>query len=265
MRHAPLVLGTLRTLFVSLTVVGEYGCSTSSSLPSMPVIQVGGAGGTSGAATGGTPVTTTLPAAGGTAATGGTANATGGAVACTPNQTTCPSGCVDITSDHANCGSCGAACGATEVCNAGVCGCPVNNSDPDAGPVTQWNYCGVQCFDFQLSATNCGECYNVCAPKRCIAGACGCAATDIMCGTDGACFDPMTDVNNCGACANKCGQDDLCIQGQCVLSCSSFKNSTGTPLTDCGSGTCIDTTQDSSNCGGCGAACPNLSEFAWAL
>ncbi len=263
MRHAPLI-GVLGTLLVSLTSAGEYGCSTSTSLPTPPVQQVGGAGGTTSTATGGVPATTTSSSRGGsTAATGGAPSATGGATACAATQTKCPSGCVDTTSDHDNCGSCGTACGATQVCNSGVCGCPLNaaqDAGTDAGPATLWTQCGSQCVDELSSNTNCGVCYNVCAPKRCISGQCGCLSTDVTCGTDGACFDPLTNSAHCGdlsttdqatICANACSTNYDCIQGKCVLSCANHG------LTDCGTGTCIDTTKDVNNCGGCSTVCPN--------
>lgn len=39
---------------------------------------------------------------------------------CTPAQTDCNGVCVDLNSDEANCGACGRACGAGEVCNNGL-------------------------------------------------------------------------------------------------------------------------------------------------
>jgi hypothetical protein len=46
--------------------------------------------------------------------TGGTGN-----VQCPSGKTKCGAACKDLTSDQQNCGACGSACGAGEVCQAG--------------------------------------------------------------------------------------------------------------------------------------------------
>jgi hypothetical protein len=46
------------------------------------------------------------------------------AVTCAPNLALCGSTCTALYSDTSNCGSCGHACGPTEVCAAGKCGVP---------------------------------------------------------------------------------------------------------------------------------------------
>jgi hypothetical protein len=71
-----------------------------------------------------------------------------------------PCRCANLFTDVDNCGSCGNACLAPQVCSRGVCTCPLN--------------CGGTCVDPQNDPANCGACGNVCPPKapQCAAGAC---------------------------------------------------------------------------------------------
>ena len=251
----PSLVGVLGICTTLLVAAGENGCTASSALPSPPPTgDVGGAGGATVAATGGSPDVSS----GGVTATGGAPIATGGAAPCLTNQK-CDNVCVDLSNDPTHCGDCSVACLPSQICSDGQCVCPTEIPD----------LCGARCVNLQTSTTDCGTCYNGCSPKRCIAGACGCAATDVTCGADGACFDPMNDDNHCGdpsttdqatICSNKCGQYQKCISGQCTLSCSAFKGTSGAPLADCG-GVCLDTTKDVDNCGQCGNSCPNHSMF----
>ena len=53
-------------------------------------------------------------------------------VSCPLGELPCGNGCIDVTSDNANCGACGQTCGADQLCSAGVCigmnnACFVNN------------------------------------------------------------------------------------------------------------------------------------------
>lgn len=74
--------------------------------------------------------------------------------------------CVDTATDIANCGACGTACAAGQVCSAGACATTCQ---------TGLNDCGGSCRDLQTDAGNCGACGTVCGPgQSCIAGACGC-------------------------------------------------------------------------------------------
>lgn len=54
---------------------------------------------------------------------------------CPGSQTPCPSGCVDTSSDLANCGACGVTCGSGQPCNGGGCG-PTNENCATAIPLT---------------------------------------------------------------------------------------------------------------------------------
>ena len=186
MRYSPLV-GVLGTFIVVAATMGEYGCSTSTALPGPPVSNSadGGAGGAPTATGGVTATTTTASVGGTTSATGGAPSATGGATSCAPNQSKCTGVCVDLSSDPLNCGTCGTACFATQVCSSGQCVCPTDNPD----------LCGTRCVNLQNTTTDCGACYKGCSPMRCIAGSCACATTDITCSTAAgqACFDGMSD------------------------------------------------------------------------
>ena len=74
--------------------------------------------------------------------------------------------CVDTATDVANCGACGTACAAGQVCSAGTCA-----TTCQAG----LNVCGGSCRDLQTDAANCGACGTACIlGQSCIAGVCGC-------------------------------------------------------------------------------------------
>ena len=172
MRHSALP-GVIVTLATAISLMGACGCSSSSTLQPPVLLGTGdgGAGGTS-PATGGETVASSSTSTGGTPSQGGEP-ATGGATAivCLATETKCNGACVDLTSDTANCGECGSACTATQVCSGGQCVCPPEN--PDA--------CGPRCVNLQSTTTDCGQCYQGCSPLRCIAGTCACATTDITC------------------------------------------------------------------------------------
>ena len=67
----------------------------------------------------------------------------------------------------------------------------------------------------------------------------------IRCG--GICVDPDSNVYNCGSCGNACDQGEVCVEGECSLSCPSG-------LDNC-DGSCVNLQNDSSNCGSCGNSC----------
>lgn len=252
--HYLRLVGALGFLVIGLASLSESGCSTSGDIKAPPnTTSVKTSTGGVMFAVGGT--TSQDTAAGGTmTGTGGVMDATGGVVSCSDPEVVCNNACFDTAIAHDHCGDCATKCGATEICLEGLCGCPLSNPDGDAGPITNYELCGVTCADLLSDKTNCGQCNKVCPFQRCIDGKCGCAATDIVCGTNKECFDPSSDPNNCGACGNKCGTYEDCEQGACVQHCENHG------ATDC-SGTCFDLTNNSAggviaNCGECGHACP---------
>lgn len=175
-------------------------------------------------------------------------------------------GCeTDTTYDSANCGGCGNACNAGEVCWQGVCGCPPGYAQ-----------CGLGCVQLDGDPTNCGACGQKCTVPEadadvdagfwpcgagvlppnvgaaCIASACAidCKSGFADCNTDG-CGDGCEtniaeDVNNCGGCGHACDPSQLCMRGRCIC---------GDPLIFCG-GACVDPMSDPMNCGECGHQCP---------
>jgi hypothetical protein len=108
---------------VSAAILGTgwLAACGSSDAPETTAGTTAGTGGSAAMGTGGS-------AAPGTGATGGS----GGSAACDAGFGDCnldaTDGCeVDLQSDGTNCGSCGKACGATSVCNAGACAvCQLN-------------------------------------------------------------------------------------------------------------------------------------------
>jgi hypothetical protein len=141
----------------------------------------------------------------------------------------CGSACRDLNSDHANCGSCGSACGADQVCTGGSC-------------VTCATVCAGKCADLVHDYDNCGKCGNACLNGDvCSSGTCVTCPTKV-CG--GSCVDLTADNANCGSCGNKCLASESCTAGKCVT-CTNL----------CG-GVCTDLQNDAANCGTCSSACP---------
>jgi hypothetical protein len=85
--------------------------------------------------------------------------------ACDPGLAFCNDVCVDTQTDPANCGLCGNACGAGEICFAGVCA-----REHRCGALVN---CNDVCVDLATDAANCGACGNACAADEiCFAGQC---------------------------------------------------------------------------------------------
>ncbi len=83
---------------------------------------------------------------------------------CATGQMSCEGACVDVSNNHDNCGTCGHACSATDVCGSGTCGaaCPGNQM-----------LCDGTCSDTSSDAMNCGGCGMACnAGDVCVDSAC---------------------------------------------------------------------------------------------
>ena len=204
----------------------------------------------------------------GRACAAGRVCAAGACVAtCAAPLSLCGGGCVNTSNDPSNCGSCGASCSAganaTAVCAAGSCAfvCSAGFADCDRNPA---NGCEV---NLTSSVTHCGACGLSCpvrpgAASVCAAGSCGflCASGTADCdGNPGnGCEASTNSVSNCGACGVACparpGATAACTAGACRSSCiAGYADCDGNPTNGCE----VDTRTSSTNCGGCGTACPS--------
>ncbi len=162
--------------------------------------------------------------------------------------TACAGICTTLTSDVANCGSCGTACPSGAPCTNGACG--------TAACQTGQVMCAGVCTNTATDPNNCGTCGNACASgQACVSGACTttCPTGQVMCA--GVCTSTSTDPNNCGACGTVCNSTNgtaTCSSGVCGISCSAgFGNCDGKASNGCE--TNLNTSN--SNCGACGNAC----------
>lgn len=250
----------------------------------------GGAGatGTGGIGTGGTG-TGASGGAGGSAGTGGVGG-DGGAAPCGPDEQTCPgeSGCFQVNSDPAHCGSTCKDCGVDAECNGGSCACP-------SGTAICQNPLG--CYDTTNDAAHCGpSCQNCAAGQGCFNGSCGCQVGKTECQGFSGCFDLTTDESHCGICSRVCAAYETCIGGSCQcdpgevfcqnaqtpagcytdtntspqhcgpscttcspgFSCVNGSCQCPQGTTQCGSECVSDLTTDPNHCGGCFRACSTL-------
>lgn len=171
-------------------------------------------------------------------------------------------GCeVELESDSANCGVCGNACAAGEICWQGACGCPPGHT-----------LCGNECVRLSDDAKNCGACGNACdsAPTDSIQWKCGegvipdgasllcidskcqtkCQSGRADCNnnfcTDGCEAYTTDDAQNCGACGKACTSAQICRESACLCD----------PGQTLCSSSCVDLQSDARNCGACGNICP---------
>jgi hypothetical protein len=119
---------------------------------------------------------------------------------CRPGQSDCGGRCVDLTTDPANCGRCGRACAAGEVCNEGTC-----SSTCSAGLAN----CAGACVELATDPEHCGDCATACARnENCTGGDCVCepACDGRECGDDG-----------CGGSCGSCPDGTVCSSaGRCL-------------------------------------------------
>jgi len=189
-----------------------------------------------------------------------------GGINCGTGSTQCGDTCTVVARDSQNCGACGKACAATELCSAGTC-------VPAAGGCTMGTTkCGTECVDTKTDDRNCGMCGTKCgANKVCMAGACAdnCAMGTTKCGNS--CVDQQTDRTNCGGCGTTCKDGEICSAGKCAISCQQGLTKCSAPVADGGvadaaadassdggslSGDyCANLQSDTANCGTCGKVC----------
>jgi hypothetical protein len=187
---------------------------------------------------------------------------------CATGYTQCDLVCVDTTDNPNNCGQCGIVC-ADAFCVGGRCSRAgdASHEDGSSDATTDASRDGRE-TDASADGRETEE-----APRdgRAKEGSTADGATMDATNRDGAptdsatvdvgtdatpdsCTPPYDTNDSCGACGMTCGATDICVMGdagtyQCVPLCSPLE-------TDC-SGSCVDETSDSNNCGRCGKVCPS--------
>src|SRR5207237_1744920 len=66
---------------------------------------------------------------------------------CEGGTTACGGSCVNLSNDASHCGTCVKACGATEICASGACGCTTGLTD-----------CSGTCVNTSTDPAHCGAC-----------------------------------------------------------------------------------------------------------
>jgi len=182
---------------------------------------------------------------------------------CAPGVSCCNDRCVDLRNDPTNCGGCGVACVAGQLCINGQCAGVTCN--PGCGP--SQTCCAEGCIDTLNDPNHCGGCGNVCRPgQMCVRGAClgdpgcgmgpSCTGGTTCCGTG--CADLRTDRLNCGACGRACSNTQACNQGRCMTQPMCGGGPACDPGQTCCGDRCFDTQNDVAHCGACGRACASL-------
>jgi len=100
---------------------------------------------------------------------------------------------VDTKTDWSNCGACGTACKAGQVCSAGSCKLSCQSGLTD---------CSGLCVNLKTDQYNCGACGTACK-----IGTYCCA---------GGCVDPTTNASHCGGCNKACPTGYLCVAAKCA-------------------------------------------------
>ncbi len=157
--------------------------------------------------------------------------------------------CADLRSERANCGACGAVCGAGLACMEGRCLAVCAATEAR---------CGDTCHDLRADLAHCGACGVACAgEERCLAGRCRVPCGPGFGDCDGACVDLARDARHCGACGVRCrlphASAARCDAGRCAPGAceDGFADCNGEPADGCE----VDTRADASHCGACARAC----------
>ena len=180
-----------------------------------------------------------------------TMTACGSTESCPIGFIDCEGTCVDTRYDLGNCGACGVACAAGELCGEGAC------IQPCAGSLVDCNGTCVDPFNDNTFCGASGNCQGlnagtVCQPGEVCGGAGVCQLTcqDGLIDCNGTCIDPRTDESYCGATADcqgvnagtTCAAGEVCDgMGACALGCQDG-------MLDC-NGTCVDPMSDEGYCG----------------
>jgi hypothetical protein len=178
----------------------------------------------------------------------------------------CGAGCSNLQTDSANCGACGHACAAGNVCLNGVCSPSVDcqrASDSSACRLpsgVQGECCGGSCVDIETDSENCTGCHLACpmgSTCRAIAGPDRVAECLDLGGAQKVCTDtnPCPSGFECGNYAQGLCEPTSCARAAdgsaCYLPGSAIYNDR------CCGGTCTNLSLDSNSCGACGTACPS--------
>ena len=212
------------------------------------------------------------------------ANGTGQCVGgqCTVQMCTAPfancnmnanDGCeINKNTSAANCGMCGNACvfaNAQPTCNNGAC--QIGTCNPGFGNCNMNAADGCE-LPTSADVNNCGTCGNVCpgAPGGtavCTNGVCAIACDagfgDCDNNAMNGCETTLdSNVSHCGACGHACQTSNgataslICAGGQCVSTCDLGRANCGFPAAPVQDDGCeVNTSQSSTNCGGCGNNC----------
>jgi hypothetical protein len=204
----------------------------------------------------------------------------------------CGGACTNIATDSNNCGQCGAACPAGQVCMGSYCALPDggylgcgNGQNCPSGTVCNGNTClrpgcdpggsgeacafgtgfgqqgylvragkccGGDCVDLTQDPENCGQCGTACTTGPQI------CVGSIFGAAESACLPQLS--TNCFMCQ----ANQVCVNGFCQMAtcqdfsggiCVAQSGSIGSCCPQGFSSTCIDVASDPMNCGGCGVSC----------
>jgi hypothetical protein len=176
-------------------------------------------------------------------------------------------GCeVNLKTDLAHCGGCGAACdypNAAESCSNGICTLGACNTGFANCDGNAQNGCEA---NTNTSLAHCGDCNQACdlanAAESCVGGTCtlgSCNAGFANCDgnpNNGCEANTDSSLSHCGGCNQSCNLangSESCVSGTCTLNgCDpGFANCDSNPANGCE----INTNTNLSHCGACGALC----------